>query len=121
MMFTSLSTLKRRLREFGLERYNQYQNFNNGAGCMRGYRSMWHTLCIRHVIIIPRRLVQILMRELNPGGCEVRHRRKLRQRRHVPVSHGASMVTISLKALVPQSVVALTASIENFMVFRPTN
>ena len=47
----SLSTLTRRLREFGLKRYDQYQNSLhgrkkvittelNGAGCMWEYRSM---------------------------------------------------------------------------------
>ena len=85
----SVSTLKRRLREFG---YNQYQNSLheknlittelNGAGCMWGYRSMSHTLRIRHGIIIPRQEVQILMRELDPEGCEVRHRRRLRRREY---------------------------------------
>ena len=81
----SLSTLKRRLREFGLKRYNQYQNslhVRNGAGCMWGYRSMWHTLRIHHDIVIPRQEVQTLMRELDPEGCEVRRRRRLRRREY---------------------------------------
>ena len=76
------------LREFGLERYNQHQNRQsvmnlitselNGVGCLGGYRSMWHTLRISHGIIVPRRKVQILMRELDPEGRELRHRRRLR-------------------------------------------
>ena len=88
----SLSTLKRRLREFGLKRYNQYQNSLHvrnvimteldGAGCTLRYRSMWHTLRIRHGIVIPRQEVQTLMRELDPEGCEVRRRRRLRRREY---------------------------------------
>ena len=49
---------------------------------MSGYQSMWHTLCIRHGIIISRNQVPILMRELDPRVCEVRHRRRLRRREY---------------------------------------
>ena len=108
--------IKLYLGEFGLNCYNQCQNSLhvkniiatelNGAGCMYWYRSMWDTLRILHDIIIPRHGVQTLMWELDPEGCEVRRRRRLRQREEqlrVPISHGKSIFTINLKTWFPNS------------------
>ena len=55
------------------------------------------------------------MTELDPEGCEVRFGGKFKDEENIqhpfPISHGTSMVTINIKALVSQSMVALTASV----------
>ena len=43
----------------------------SGPGCSSGYRSMWHTLHLQN-IQVPRHVVENLMRELDPDGCEQR-------------------------------------------------
>ena len=67
----SLSTLKQRLREYGLRRRNleideqMIKNLTvietNGPGELRGYRAMWHALRIKHHIHVPRREVKRIM------------------------------------------------------------
>ena len=37
-----------------------------------GYQTMWHTLCLRHKINVPWRLVESSMREVDPRGVEQR-------------------------------------------------
>ena len=53
--------------------------------------------------------------ELYPEGCDVRFRRRFKDEKNIqhpfPISHGTSMVIINIKALVSQSMVALTASV----------
>lgn len=82
-------TLRNRLKEYGLRR--RTPNFDideirrviqrklNGPGNMGGYRSMWHALRTEgHKV--PRRIVEELMRELDPEGCETRRAKRLRRR-----------------------------------------
>ena len=86
----SMSTLKRRLKMFGLKRKSQEVNMNelteiirrelNGSGCLFGYRAMWHTLRIKHGIFVPRNLVQTQLKELDPLGCQDRRRHRLKRR-----------------------------------------
>jgi len=50
--------------------------------CLSGYRSVWHTL--RHEgFTIPRHSVEILLREMDPDGCELRRRHQLQRRTYV--------------------------------------
>ena len=79
----SLRTLKHRFSSLGLRR--KFTEFNegevrqriqqeiDGPGCLSGYRSMWHTLR-REGYTIPRHLVQRLLKEMDPDGCEMQRR-----------------------------------------------
>ena len=53
-----------------------------------GYRTMWHILCLRHNIPVPRRLVESLLREVDPRGVQLRKRSCLPRR--TCVSPGAN-------------------------------
>jgi hypothetical protein len=87
----SLSTLKRRLRDYGLKRNNTDENrlrtiINNelkGSGSSLGYRAMWHSLRLEYKLHAPRRLVATIMKELDPHGVEQRRRRRLSRRKYI--------------------------------------
>ena len=78
----SLSTLKRRLQSFNLARGRDAIDVDmireairkemDGPGCLFGYRSMFHSLRMGHRLTAPRDLVQRLMKEIDPDGCELR-------------------------------------------------
>ena len=53
----------------------------DGPGCMSGYRSIWHTLCLDG-LQVPRRVVAGVVRELDPEGCEMRRSKRLRRRKY---------------------------------------
>ena len=84
----SLSTLKRRIKGYGLRRQRPEYNIDevrafiqtiiNGHGSLQGYRSVWHTLQLRG-IRIPRVVVQELLREMDPEGTELRTGHRLRR------------------------------------------
>ncbi|XP_028408713.1 uncharacterized protein LOC114531276 [Dendronephthya gigantea] len=87
-------TLRNRLSEYGLRRRSPNFNINdvrrvmsdllNGPGKMGGYRSMWHALRTQG-LQVQRRVVEHLMRELDPEGCQYRRAKRLRRRTyHVP-------------------------------------
>ena len=87
-------TLRNRLNEYGLRRRSPNFDINNvrqvmhdllnGPGNMGGYRSMWHALRTQG-LQVPRRVVEQLMRELDPEGCQSRRAKRLRRRTyHVP-------------------------------------
>ena len=89
-------TLKRRLKDFGLTRRETVdeelrervkdiilQEICTGPDSLNGYRTMWHILRLRHKINVPRRLVESLMREVDPRGVEQRKSRCLRRRMYV--------------------------------------
>ena len=74
----SLSTLKRRLRDYRLKRRGvqiEDQELReimlreiSWPGKLRGYRAVWHSLRLKHHIHVPRERVANLPRELNPDG-----------------------------------------------------
>ena len=82
-------TLRSRLRSYGLKRRQADYNIDEireliqeklrGPACMGGYRSIWHALRISGYQV-PRRVVEQLMRELDPEGIEIRRSRRLRRR-----------------------------------------
>ena len=88
----SIRTLKSRLNEYGLKRRNvvydegvvrqRIDELLNGPGCMGGYRSIWHTLQLEG-IQVPRDVVEGIVRELDPEGCEERKAKRLKRRRFV--------------------------------------
>ena len=85
----SLSTLKRRIKKYGLQRKNidydldavcdAVRSLLDGPGCCRGYRAIWHTLQMNG-ITVPRVVVAELLRELDPEGVQERSRHRLKRR-----------------------------------------
>lgn len=69
--------LKERVRDIIL------QEICTGPDSLNGYRTMWHVLRLRHKINVPRRLVESLMREVDPRGVEHRKSRCLKRRMYV--------------------------------------
>ena len=88
----SMSSLKRRLKDYGLGRGKNEVNQErlkelirselDGAGCLGGYRSVWHSLRLVHGISVPRNTVAVLLKEIDPVGVEMRKRRRLRRREY---------------------------------------
>lgn len=88
----SLSTLKRRLKDYGLRRRGEDIDDNrlrdiirqemSGPGELRGYRAIWHSLRLVHHIHVPRLRVAELLRELNPVATQQRRSRRLARRRY---------------------------------------
>jgi hypothetical protein len=88
----SIRTLKSRLNGYGLKGRNVVYDKDivkqcidellNGPGCMGGYRSIWHTLQLEG-IQVPRDVVEGIVRELDPEGCEERKAKQLKRRRFV--------------------------------------
>ena len=85
----SLRTLKRRISSYGLKRKNansdvqavrrRIQQKLDGSGCLVGYRSMWHTLRMEGYMV-PRVVVQTLLKEMDPEGCKQRRAKRLKRR-----------------------------------------
>ena len=87
----SLSTLKRKLKSYGLQRRNEPtpENFAeiaeslerklHGTGNQFGYRTMWHSLRLEG-ITIPRDVVMYCLKEIDPEGVSLRRRHKLKRR-----------------------------------------
>ena len=51
---------------------------------MGEYRSVWHDLRLQGTQV-PRRVVEELVQELDPDGCEQRQEKRLRRRKHIQV------------------------------------
>lgn len=89
----SLSSLKRRLRKYGLKKRNScvdetiIRNLVRvemaNAGEQSGYRTIWHALRLIHHVHPPRRLVAQILRELDPDACIARRSRKLTRRKYL--------------------------------------
>ena len=85
----SLSTLKRRIRDYGLQRRNIEYDFDvvrdairsllNGPGCCRGYCTIWHTLQMTGMTV-PRVVVAEFLRELDSKGVQERSRHRVKRR-----------------------------------------
>ena len=102
----SLSTLKRRIKQFGLKRrkvdYNlavvtdSVRALLNGPDSHAGYRAIWHSLQMNGHRV-PRLVVEEVVRELDPDGVAERasHRLKRRVYRNPgPNHHGTMMAMI---------------------------
>ena len=87
----SLSTLKRRLRDYGLKKRNSADLNQNevrriireeldGPSCMSGYRAMCYTLRLNYGLCIPRSTVQSLLKEVDPFGTEKRRKHRVKRR-----------------------------------------
>ena len=85
----SIATLKRRIKQYGLQRRNidydvnvvraKIVNILDGPGCMGGYRHVWHTLKLQG-ISVPRSVVRHLVKLLDPEGVKLRKAHRLRRR-----------------------------------------
>ncbi len=98
----SVRTLKRRLKSYKLSRrvdleedanFNQehirniiWQEMQGAAGCLAGYRKMWHILRLKHHMHVPRKLVATILKDLDPEASDMRRKKKLKRRQYV--SHG---------------------------------
>ena len=93
----SLSTLKRRLNEYGLKRKNAVevddatlfetiQQELDGPSCVSRYRTMWHTLRLKYGLCVPRAKVQNILKELDHNGAKERRSHRLKRRAYK--SHG---------------------------------
>ena len=85
----SLRTLNKKLRDLGLKRKNIDYNIDHvrhhiqqeldGPGCSGGYRAVWRTLKMGG-IQVPREVVHLVLKELDPGGVSERRSNTLRRR-----------------------------------------
>ena len=85
----SLSTLKRHIKRLGLQRRNAEYDIASvgnaimslleGPDCSRGYRSIWHTLQMNGMRV-PRLVVELLLREIDPEGVSERRKHRLKRR-----------------------------------------
>ena len=81
----SLSTLKRLMKQFNLKRQNPEYNVDfvrneiitllQGPHSSRGYCSIWHSFQLNGTRV-PRQVVKLLLRQLDPEVAERRHRLK---------------------------------------------
>ena len=88
----SVSTLKRRLRDYGLKRRENEVDVDqvrdiirseiSGSGQALGCRAVWHSLRLIHRIHVPRPLVATILREIDPVGVQQRRRRRLSWRKY---------------------------------------
>ena len=84
-----LWTLKTRLKSYGLTRKlcsvdealvrRIIREELDGPGSMEGYQSVWHTLQLEG-ICVARHVVEQMMREMDPVGCERRRAKRLKRR-----------------------------------------
>ena len=87
----SLSTLKRRVKKYGLKRQRpeydidevkaSIQGIVHADGCLKGYRAVRHALQVKG-IRVPRIVVQEMLREIDPEGTELRKRHRLKRRKY---------------------------------------
>ena len=88
-----MSTLKRKLRDYGLKRRGNEVDVDqlrdiirNEISCFGqtlGYRAVWHSLRLVHQIHVPRYLVATILPEVDPVGVQQRRRRRLWRRKYV--------------------------------------
>lgn len=83
-----LRTLKRRLKSYNLTRRQTVPedlvreiiwNEMQGPGCLAGYQKMWHILKLKHHIRVPRKLVECILKELDPEACALRKQKKTKK------------------------------------------
>ena len=89
----NLRTLQRRLKDYGLSRRESFdedlvrslitREIESGPGSLHGYRSMWHVLRLRYQLNVPRRIVETLMKEIDPNGVRRRKQRCLKRRTYL--------------------------------------
>lgn len=86
IIFLSLSTLKKRLRNAGLSRWTNYTPIATvnaaitheltGSGQLLGYRSLWQILRQKYFLTVKRDKVMHAIRRLDPSGVQLCHRHR---------------------------------------------
>ena len=83
-----------RLKQFGLSRRHSPDEIDeervahlirqelNGNGCLLGYRAMWRLLKRKYLVQVLRRVVQRLLREIDPEGSNERRSHSLKWREY---------------------------------------
>ena len=89
----SLSTLKRRLWDYGLKRRGNEVDVDQLRDIIRNEisgsgqdRAVWYSLRLVHRIHVPRHLEATILQEINPVGVQQRRRRRLSWRKYVSYS-----------------------------------
>ncbi|CAB3979164.1 Hypothetical predicted protein [Paramuricea clavata] len=85
----SITTLKRRIKAYGLRRREPDYDVNeiraaiedivDGYGSTQGYRAVWHTLQLKG-LRVPRIVVQEILKEIDPEATEMRRAHRLKRR-----------------------------------------
>ena len=88
----SKRTLLNCFKEYGLTRRNREieeailrQHISRdleGSGILLSYRAMWRKLHLKYGINLPRSAVEILLRQMDPGGTRLRQAHRLKRRRY---------------------------------------
>jgi hypothetical protein len=89
----SVRTLKRRLKDYNLSKRTEniceeqvrdvIWSEMRGTGCLAGYRKMWHILKLKHHLHVPRKLVERILKELDPEASSLRRNRRLKRRQYL--------------------------------------
>ena len=93
----SVSTLKRRLRRYGLKKrgvtFSEHQiaqmrqiiqnEIRDSPSSLLGYRGMWSKLKTTYKIVVPRDIVMNMLREVDPEGTQERKSRRLKRRTYL--------------------------------------
>ena len=89
----SKRTLLNRLKEYDLTRGNceideavirdHIRKELEGPGSLLGYRAMWRKLHLKYGIDVPRSVVEILLRQMDPEGTRLRQAHKLKRRQYI--------------------------------------
>ena len=108
--------LSRRNPEYDVDAIiTEIEGMLDGPDCIAGYRHVWHSLQLKGNQV-SRQVVELLLRELDPDGCQLRKRHKLKRRQYHnpgPLPSGTPMDTTNLNPMVFQFMVTLTAGVEN--------
>ena len=74
--------LSRRNYDYDIDaKIDEVRGMLNGPDCVSGYRHVWHSLQLKgHQV--PRPVVELLLRELDPDSCQQRREHKLKRRQY---------------------------------------
>lgn len=74
--------LSRRNPEYDIDSIiHEVEGTLDGPDCIAGYRHVWHSLQLKGYQV-PRQVVELLLRELDPEGSQLRKRHKLKRRQY---------------------------------------
>ena len=87
------STLLNKLKEYGLKRRSNTVDQNrvrqcileelDGSGRLLSYRAMWRRLQSKHGVMVPRLVVENMLREIDPEGSRLRKANRLHRRSYL--------------------------------------
>ena len=110
--------LSRRNPEYDVDTIvTEIEGMLDGPDCIAGYRHVWHSLQLKGYQVL-RQVVELLLRELDPDGCQLRKRHTMNGKdvsiiTQVQMPSGTPMDMTNLNPIVFQFMVALTAGVKN--------